>query len=75
MSMFFKKKLSATYLIKNISIVLGLVLVWRGLWYALDWADTRFLGGSHVWSALGGIILGLILLYIPDKDFRNIERL
>ncbi|MDD2757820.1 MAG: hypothetical protein PHD72_00400 [Patescibacteria group bacterium] len=73
--MFFKKKLSPTYLVKNISIVLGLVLVWRGLWYALDWVDMRFLGGSHVWSALGGIILGLILLYIPDKDFRNIERL
>ena len=73
--MFFSKKLSPSYLIKNLGIVLGLVLIWRGIWYALDWLDWRFLGGSHIWSALGGIIIGFMLLYFPDKDLRNIERL
>lgn len=73
--MFFKKKLSPMYFVKNISTVIGFVLVWRGLWYALDWLDWRLLGGSHIWSTLGGIVLGLLLLYWPDRDLRKIENL
>ena len=68
-------KLTLSYLAKNISIVVGLVLMWRGTWYALDALDARLFGGSHVWTALGGIVVGLIILYAPDKDLKEIEKL
>lgn len=70
-----KNKLSLKYLTKNISIVIGLVLIWRGIWYVLDALDKLFFGGSHTWTALGGIILGLIILYLPDKDLKEIGKI
>ena len=70
-----KHKLTLRYLAKNISIVIGLVLIWRGVWYALDGFDKWIFGGSHTWTALGGIIAGLLILYLPDKDLKEIEKL
>lgn len=70
-----KHKITLPYLAKNISVVIGLVLIWRGIWYVLDGLDKWIFGGSHTWTALGGIIIGLIILYIPDKDLKEIEKL
>jgi hypothetical protein len=70
-----KNTVSLKYLAKNIFIVIGLVLVWRGIWYVLDGFDEWFFGGSHTWTALGGIIVGLVILYLPDKDLKEIEKL
>jgi len=70
-----KNKLTLNYLAKNISIVIGLVLIWRGIWYVLDALDKWFFGGSHFWTALFGIILGLVILYLPDHDLKEIEKL
>lgn len=61
--------------LKVFSVVVGLVLVWRGIWYVLDGLDLVFFGGSHVWTALGGIVAGLLILYLPDKDLKEIEKL
>ena len=61
--------------LKTFSVVLGLVLIWRGLWYVLDGVDLMFFDGSHTWSAIGGVILGLLILYIPDHDLKEIEKL
>lgn len=63
------------YLTKNIGIVIGLVLVWRGIWYVLDALDLWLFNGSHAWTALLGIVLGLMILYLPDKDLKEIEKL
>jgi len=70
-----KHKLTLQYLVKNISIVIGLVLIWRGIWYVLDGLDKWIFDGSHSWTALGGIIIGLIVLYLPDKDLKEIGKL
>lgn len=70
-----KHKLTLRYLAKNIGIVIGLVLIWRGIWYSLDWLDKLFLNGSHFWTALLGILLGLLILYLPDHDLKEIEKL
>lgn len=51
------------------------MLIWRGIWYVLDAMDVLFFDGSHLWTALGGIVLGLLVLYIPDKDLKEIEKL
>ena len=63
------------YFAKNFSIVVALVLIWRGIWYVLDALDIVFFGGGHMPMAIGGIILGLIILYLPDKDLKEIEKL
>ncbi len=63
------------YVAKNILVVVGLVLIWRGIWYVLDGIDLLFFSGSHLWTAIGGIVLGLFILYIPDKDLKEIEKL
>ncbi|MFH1367213.1 MAG: hypothetical protein ABIH38_04495 [Patescibacteria group bacterium] len=70
-----KNELTLRYLAKNISIVIGLVLIWRGIWYVLDALDKWIFGESHFWTALGGIIIGLIILYLPDKDLKEIEKI
>jgi hypothetical protein len=70
-----KHKITLRYLTKIISIIVGLVLIWRGIWYALDGLDKWLFGGSHTWTALGGIIIGFIILYLPDKDLKEIEKL
>lgn len=63
------------YFVKNISIVLGLVLMWRGVWYVLDGIDKYFFGGSHTYTAVLGIFIGLLILYIPDRDLKEISKL
>lgn len=63
------------YFAKNIFVVIGLVLIWRGIWYVMDEFDAFFFSGEHIFTALGGIILGLAILYIPDKDLKEIEKL
>ncbi len=69
------KTLTFSYLARNITIAIGLVLIWRGIWYVLDEIDILFFSGTHIWSAVVGIIIGLVILYIPDKDLKEIEKL
>ncbi|MFA5184749.1 MAG: hypothetical protein WC456_04475 [Patescibacteria group bacterium] len=70
-----QQKISFPYLAKNISTVIGVVLIWRGIWYVLDEFDKWIFGDSHTWTALGGIVVGLLILYLPDKDLKEIEKL
>jgi hypothetical protein len=70
-----KKKLTLRYITKNILIIFGIVLVWRGVWHILDQIDSFLFGGNHIWSAVAGLIVGLVILYIPDKDLKEIEKL
>lgn len=63
------------YFAKNISIVVGLVLIWRGIWYVLDFIDLTVFGDQHIFTALGGIIVGLMILYLSDKDLKELEKL
>ncbi len=69
------KNLNLKYLFTNISVVFGVVLVWRGIWYILDQLDKWLFGGSHFWTALVGIIIGLLILYFPDRDSKEIGKL
>lgn len=70
----FRKKITIGSLAVNLTSVLGLVMIWRGMWYVLDAVD-EVLFGTHIWSALGGIFFGLVVLYLPDKDLKEIEKL
>lgn len=66
---------SIKYFTKNIFVVVGLVFMWRGVWYILDYIDLQLFGGNHVISALGGIFIGLFILYLPDRDLKEISQL
>ncbi len=66
---------SVGYFVRNLSIVIGLVLIWRGIWYVLDGVDALFFGNVHLYTAIGGIVFGLLILYLPDKDLKEIEKL
>ena len=70
-----ENKITIKSLAKDVSIVIGLVLIWRGIWYVLDEFDKWFFNSSHVWTAVGGILVGLIILYLPDGDLKEIEKL
>lgn len=65
----------AAYVFKNLSTVFGVVLVWRGVWYLLDEMDKLLFGGSHIWTAVSGVLLGVALLYWPDKNLAELKKL
>lgn len=70
-----KQTLTLSYLVQNLGVVIGLVLVWRGVWHILDGVDIYILGGNTMITAFGGVVLGLIVLYLPDKDLKEIQKL
>ena len=70
-----KRRKLLRYFAKDLSIVVGLVMIWRGVWYVLDEIDILFFDKSHVLTAVGGIIIGLLILYLPDGDLKEIEKL
>ncbi len=73
--MIFKKQNVVRYFAHNTLIVVGLVLMWRGVWYVLDEIDLLLFDGHHLYTALLGIAFGLFVLYAPDKDLKEISKL
>ena len=70
-----KSKFPLRYFAQNLFIIIGIILIWRGIWYVLDELDKLLFGSSHIWTALIGIILGLVIIYLPDRDLKEIEKL
>ncbi len=70
-----KKHKDVRYFVRTLSIIFGLVMIWRGIWYVLDYIDVLLFGSYSHWTGLIGIIIGVLLLYIPDRDLKEIEKL
>lgn len=70
-----RKHHRVSYFASSFAVVLGLVLIWRGIWYVLDGVDRALFGGSHIATAIGGIILGFLILYLPDRDLTELRKL
>lgn len=70
-----KRRHALSYFTSSFAIVLGLVLIWRGIWYVLDVVDRTFFSGDHLFTAISGIIVGLLILYIPDKNLDELRKL
>jgi hypothetical protein len=68
-----KKKLQQ--LVQNFLVAFGVILIWRGVWYVLDSLDHQFFQGEHLFSAIGGIVIGILILYIPDKDLKELGKI
>lgn len=64
------------YFFKNFGTIVGIVLIWRGIWHVLDNIDIFIIGDeTHLATAIGGIVVGFLVLYLPDKDLKEIEKL
>ncbi len=63
------------YFVRTLSIIAGLVLVWRGIWHILDVVEAKYFGGELFWTGVAGILIGVLLLYVPDRDLKEIEKL
>lgn len=63
-----------SYFIRNLNIVIGLVLIWRGIWHVLDIIEAA-IGINRLASSVLGIVIGLVLLYAPDHDLKEIQKL
>ncbi|MBP5993346.1 MAG: hypothetical protein KA731_00400 [Candidatus Moranbacteria bacterium] len=63
------------YFTHNIAVVVGVVFVWRGIWHLLDIVDIKLFDGNLAYTAVGGIVLGLLILYLPDKDLKELGNL
>jgi hypothetical protein len=63
------------YFARNLGIIVGIVLIWRGVWVVLDQIDLWLFGANHLATAILGIIAGFVLLYLPDRDLKEISRL
>jgi hypothetical protein len=57
---------------ESLLMILGAILIWRGVWILLDLFDSRFFGGTHVWSSLAGIMIGVIMVYFADRDLEDV---
>lgn len=70
-----KKHKDFAYFVRTLSIVIGLVMIWRGVWYVLDYIDVVIFGMYNHWTGLLGVVVGVLLLYMPDHDLKEIEKL
>ncbi len=64
-----------SYFTSSFGVVLGLVLIWRGTWYLLDYIDQTLFNGQHAISVIGSIIIGFMILYLPDRNLDEIRKL
>ena len=63
------------YFTHNIAVVVGVVFGCRGICHLLDIIDIELRGGNLVYTSVGGIIVGLLILYLPDKDLKELGKL
>ncbi len=70
-----KRKNVIQYFAKNITVVIALVMIWRGVWYILDEIDILLFGEYGAVTGFIGLVVGLAILYLPDSDLKEIEKL
>jgi hypothetical protein len=63
-------------LFRNFSIAVAvIIIIWRGIWYLLDSADNLLFNGGHLVTSIGGIIAGILILYLPDRNLDELGKL
>ncbi len=67
------KNLSLVYFGNSFVTALGIVLIWRGIWHLLDVLDVLVFANNPLWTALGGIAIGLLILFLPDHDLKELR--
>ncbi len=57
------------HFVRNIVIVVGVILVWRGIWMIFD---TYLLPEHPLLSSIISIIAGILILYLPDWSLESL---
>lgn len=70
-----RRRRPTPHFLRSLSVVLGVVMIWRGIWHILDLIDVHLFDGKGVYTAVGGIVVGLIVLYLPDRDIKELDKL
>ncbi len=70
-----KKYFSPSYFAGHLYMVIGMVLIWRGIWLVLDGIDYWLFDGYSGWTGTLGVAIGVLMLYLPDKDLKEIEKI
>ena len=63
-----KKNKQFIYFSRYLIASVGLVLVWRGLWFILDQIELSLLGGNHAGMAIASVIAGMYILYLSGHE-------
>ncbi len=63
-----KKNKQFIYFSRYLIASVGLVLVWRGLWFILDQIELSLLGGNHAGMAIASVIVGMYILYLSGHE-------
>lgn len=64
-----------SYFTSSFGVVFGLVMIWRGVWYIIDYLVLRFFGEEQLITAFAAIIIGFLVLYLPDRDLKELRKL
>ena len=57
------------HFVRNLVIAIGVVLVWRWVWHL---ADVYLLPQHPVWSSIVSLIVGILILYLPDGTLEHL---
>ena len=57
------------YFVFMLFMVVGVVFVWRGVWNLME---IYLLPNHPVLSSVVGIVIGLLILYLPDEDLKEL---
>jgi len=52
-----------------VMVVVAVIMVWRGIWNILD---MYFFPNDPILSNLLSILIGLIIMYLPDADIKDL---
>jgi len=55
--------------VSTLLVVVGVVLVWRGLWNLMD---IYFFPGKPVLSNILSVLIGVLIFYLPDRDLSEL---
>ncbi len=53
---------------KSISCVTGVVFIWYGIGMLIEYVQENLFAGYDIFVAIGCLMIGLAILYLPDKD-------
>jgi len=57
---------------ESFAVILGAVLIWRGVWVLLDHLDSWLFSGNNSWTAVAGILFGALLVYLADRELSDV---
>ena len=72
--MFFKKRFPISLkptktFFSMLLVAISIIFIWRGVWNLLD---AYLLPENFIASNVLGILIGILILYLPDKDIKEL---